>query len=361
MADAANNTAEAQLERILYVLAAAKGDEGLALDELATRLGVKPAKVYAEMVQVRDREDYYPAGSALGMLILLERDRVSVPLPGAFRRPTRLTTREAGALGLALRARAAEAPAERRQELLELAQALEKALTPPRRAPRPPARRRRAPVPEPAPETVPPRLAWAVALDPGEGALAGVRVLVERASASRTPVRIRYVKPGAAGPADRLIHPYALVSAEGTWYVIAHSPESKGMRLFRLDRVVEASLVSGAFEVPADFDPAEYVQGARPYFAEHDVAAVVRYSARVAPWVLERGEAEVQEDGSVVVRPRVADPRWLVRHVLGFAGEAEVLEPEELRDAVTRAAEAVAAASAGSEMEGGIVSALIRA
>ena len=349
MADAANNTAEAQLERILYVLAAAKGDEGLALDELATRLGVKPAKVYAEMVQVRDREDYYPAGSALGMLILLERDRVSVPLPGAFRRPTRLTTREAGALGLALRARAAEAPAERRQELLELAQALEKALTPPRRAPRPPARRRRAPVPEPEPETVPPRLAWAVALDPGEGALAGVRVLVERASASRTPVRIRYVKPGAAGPADRLIHPYALVSAEGTWYVIAHSPESKGMRLFRLDRVVEASLVEGSsFDVPADFDPAEYVRGARPYFAAHDVGAVVRYSARVAPWVLEHGEAEVQDDGGVVVRLRVADPRWLVRHVLGFAGEAVVLEPEGLREMVVEAAERVGKATPGA-------------
>jgi predicted DNA-binding transcriptional regulator YafY len=69
---------------------------------------------------------------------------------------------------------------------------------------------------------------------------------------------------------------------------------------------------------------------------------VVRYSARVAPWVLEHGEAEVQDDGSVVVRLRVADSRWLVRHVLHFAGEAVVLEPEEMREAVTRAAERVA-------------------
>src|SRR5690606_40411144 len=58
-----------------------------------------------------------------------------------------------------------------------------------------------------------------------------------------------------------------------------------------------------------------------------DVEVAVRYSPRIARWVEERAPCERREDGSVVVRHRVADPRWVVRHVLQYGAEAEVLEP----------------------------------
>ena len=372
-------TAEAQLGRILYILAAARGAGGIALDELAARLGVTPATVRNDVAEVTAREFYHPAASVLGMTILLERKRISVPVAGEFRRPMRLTPREAGALGLALRARAAEAASGYREELLELAEQLERALT--GRGMRGHSRAASAfragagfggtsassnkpgsgsgagserpgagaeagaftfagtGTGSRAKSQGPGRgLATAIRIEVGQGAEGGVRLLIERAVAARRPVRIRYLKPGDAAPADRAIQPYALVSAEGEWYVVAYSPEGRGMRLFRLDRVLEAEVLAGSFEVPADFDVGDYTRGGRPYRADQDVECTVRYSALVAPWVLEQGEAEPCADGSVRVCFRVADPRWLVRHVLQFAGEAVVEGPKEMRERVKEAA-----------------------
>ena len=36
-------------------------------------------------------------------------------------------------------------------------------------------------------------------------------------------------------------------------------------------------------------------------------------------------------DGSVTETYQVADPHWIVRHVLQYGPEAEVVEPEEVR------------------------------
>ena len=68
----------------------------------------------------------------------------------------------------------------------------------------------------------------------------------------------------------------------------------------------------------------------------------VRYGPRIARWLLERGAGEADDDGSVVVTHEVADPRWLVRHVLQYGPDAEVLEREEVRGLVREGAERVA-------------------
>ncbi len=344
--DPAAATAEAQLARILYILAAARGEDGVSVRELATRLGVEPATIRDDVAEVTGREFYHPAASVPEMTILLERGRISVPVAGEFRRPMRLTPREAGALGLALRARAAEATSPLEEELLELATSLERALTAPsprthRASSGSPGGRGTESGPGPGPGPKRHTLATAVAIDPGVGA-EGVRLLLEDAIVRRTPVRMTYLKPGDAAPAERVVHPYALVTAEGAWYLLAYSPERQGVREFRLDRILAAEATEGGFELPADFDPAWYTHEGKPYHASEDTEAVVRYSARVAPWVRERWGGQAQADGSVVVRHRVADPRWLVRQLLGFAGDAVVEAPAEMREAVRRTAEDVA-------------------
>lgn len=141
--------------------------------------------------------------------------------------------------------------------------------------------------------------------------------------------------------------PYALVFSRGHWYVIGHSEQVDAVRVFRLDRVLEAEPTAETFEIPNDFDPADYVEEGAVFRAGEEVRATVRYSRRIARWIIEREEVEEQPDGSVIVRHRVADPRWIVRHVLSYGAEAEILEPEDLREL---AREAVAAElSAGAD------------
>lgn len=310
------DTAEAQLERILHILAAAgcAGHDGIALADLAAGLGTTEEAVLADIAKLEERDYYHPAGSELDLVVLVEDGRVISW--GVFDRPLRLTLREAAALGMALRARAAEADGEQGTALLALARDLETRLA----------------------SADPDALVRAFGFDPADGAEGGTRMLLERSVERRTPVEIQYFKPGAEAPASRVVHPYGLACAEGRWYVVAHCTLRGATRVFRLDRILHATVLEGTFERPGGFDVAGYLADGRMYHADADVEAVVRYSPTIARWVREHGPVEELADGAVRVRHRVADPRWLVRHVLQYAGEAEVLEPPELRAAVAHAA-----------------------
>src|SRR6266480_7326571 len=61
----------------------------------------------------------------------------------------------------------------------------------------------------------------------------------------------------------------------------------------------------------------------------------VAFSPRIARWLEERyPDGREAADGRYVVTFKVADPAWFVREVLQYGAEAEVLEPEGLREAV---------------------------
>jgi predicted DNA-binding transcriptional regulator YafY len=73
------------------------------------------------------------------------------------------------------------------------------------------------------------------------------------------------------------------------------------------------------------------------YTPDDPVEVTVRYSPRVAGWLRERGPVEEQEDGSVVVAYSVSDPTWIVRLVLQYGPEAELLGPRPIRELLVEA------------------------
>ncbi|HEX7091803.1 MAG TPA: WYL domain-containing protein [Longimicrobiales bacterium] len=339
------------LSRILYILPVAARDGGASVDELAAALDITPQQVVDAINQVITRSYYHPAGPAEELQVGLEHGRVTVWTTGEFRRPARLSPLEALALGLGLRALAAETRADRRAELLALAARLERDLAPPpepehvgasaggtrtreelRRKYDPAYRDEAAPARAPSP-------AFTLALVPDAD------VLGVLADAARECCRcvVVYLKQGAAAPEERRIAPYMLLHAEGEWYVLAHDADRDAPRLFRVDRMLSAQLDRERFTVPEDFDPRPWIApDGRLYRADEDSEVVVRYSPRIARWLAERTEHEPQPDGGIVVRHRVADVRWIVRHVLQYGGEAEVLEPAHVRVLVAEAAERLA-------------------
>jgi predicted DNA-binding transcriptional regulator YafY len=62
----------------------------------------------------------------------------------------------------------------------------------------------------------------------------------------------------------------------------------------------------------------------------------VRYSRRVARWIAEREGRELAPDGSLIVEHPLADAESGVRHVLQYGPEAEVIEPQSLREEIVR-------------------------
>ncbi len=308
-------TAHDRLQRLLHVLPAAARDGGASVDDLAETLGTSPGRILEDLRAVTDRVFYHPGGWPDDVRILLDGARVRVIHAGGLDRPVRLNPRELLCLAMALRggAAAGHLPGEdgraallRRAEEALCSRSGDAAVSPPVEVPD------RAPDPEALRETV----------------LAATR--------ARSPLGIVYLKSGADDAEGRLVHPYRVAYADGSWYVLAWCTVAEGVRVFRIDRILEAAPADGSFEVPADFDPAPFFDGGKVYHAPDDEVVRVRYSPKVARWVRERAEyreAELEEDGrgGVILRHRVADPGWVVSHALQYGAEAEILDPPEMR------------------------------
>ncbi len=120
------------------------------------------------------------------------------------------------------------------------------------------------------------------------------------------------------------------------------------MRHFRLDRIKSASAGDQRFEPRPDVDPAADVDG-WPRTGEVPASrrARVWISPERARWAREERTVIAElTDGAVIVERGFAGVRYLVRDVLKEAGDAVVLEPEDARDAVRAAAEAIGSAAA---------------
>ena len=77
------------------------------------------------------------------------------------------------------------------------------------------------------------------------------------------------------------------------------------------------------------------------------MVARVLYSPAVARWEVERG-ARPLADGSAINEQKVGSAEWLVGEILRYRGEAELLEPPELRARDRRSARSARRASSAS-------------
>ena len=340
---AERTTAEDRLEMLFHILAFASAEEGATLPELAEALGTTPEEVRRCIEEVTARAFYQPAGTPDPLQVSIEDDRVHVWTGGEFRRPPRLTGHEVLALELGLRVLAGDAPPERTAAILDLVRRLTAQLAAPgvdtlsvpdQRSTadaRAEARRRAEARIEREGSPPPP-------MDEAD-----VQELLLDAVEQRHIVRISYLKPGGDAPEQRTIAPYTLVQATGRWYILAHDRDRDDVRLFRIDRVLDVLPMKETFEVPAGFDAREHLgEDGIAFAADAAAEAVVRYSARVAPWLVERLSGELQEDGALIVRHSVSETDWLVRHVLPYGGDAEVIETTDLRRRVAETAERIA-------------------
>jgi predicted DNA-binding transcriptional regulator YafY len=258
--------------------------------------------VSQDITDVTQRCFYHPAGSGDDLQIELTSDRVSVWTKGDFQRPVTLSLPEAVCLGLALRGEGGEGG-------WALLEKVEGALS----------------------SVTPDQLLQQIEASDLRPEDSGIRATVAEALTEGVSCRIRYLKPGDEAPVARTVRPYALAHAEGSWYLLAYCEVSEEVRIFRIDRILEAAPTGLPIQVPDDFDGGEYLDGSRVYRGGNETTVRVKYSPRIARWISEREGLKPSRDGSLTVTHQVADPHWIVRHVLQYGPDAEVLEPDEVR------------------------------
>jgi proteasome accessory factor BC len=152
-------------------------------------------------------------------------------------------------------------------------------------------------------------------------------------------VRIEYVD-AEGETSKRVIEPYGFERELPWWYLFSWDPrKGGGERSFRLDRIRKAEVLDETFEPRPglQFRKLADTRTARVLFSGH--------SARLR---IERGGATPLTRGHALEDVRVGSAEWLVGEILWFRGEAEVLEPEELRREVLDGAIALRGKIAGA-------------
>ena len=299
------------LARMLELMALASRPGGVGIDDAAGRLDLSRDRLLDDLRLVVVREYYHPPGWTEDIRIEIGGDTIEVSSDGRFDRPPGLNQREALALGLALRTAAHDRPVEERVEMLELATRLDDSLS------------------SMSAGDLWPRIRMEDGSDQE-----GLRGLLEGAIADFGKCRIRYLRSDELQPSDRTIDPYCLVFGSGKWFVIGYCDRRDGIRVFRLDRILEISITGETFEAPQDLDLDGFIDGGRVFSAAQTVPVTVRYSPRIEAWIREKGPVRDAGDGGVLVDFEVADPAWIVRHVLQYGPDAELVEPEDLRELV---------------------------
>ncbi|WP_242333369.1 YafY family protein [Anaeromyxobacter sp. SG66] len=304
-----SDNALARTRRLLVLIPAAwkAGERGLTLDAAARLTGTTVDQVRKDL-EALDGLSLAPAFPEHELLLEIENDRIHASLTMQLVEPPGFALREGAALLAALRPFERDGGPAVRSASRKLRQAIPAYL--------------RGSADELARATdfqVSPPGEWADAL--------------QEAIDRRVEVTMEYRATATADATRKALEPRLLFAQEGHWYLAAWNVEKQEEHLYRLDRVVSVVLgdrVFGRHQGP----PAERYAKGRLYFESGTERAVkVRFRGVAAKLAAERWRAEPQPDGSVVVTAKLTPGPYLYGWVLGFGGEAEVVEPADVRDA----------------------------
>lgn len=311
---AAQDTAAAQLRRLLHVIPRIADGREHPISRLARIAGVEDNRqLIADLESLVDRFDM-PGGFVEGVQVWIDGKTVSV-VSDHFRRPMRLTMPELCALQLGLAVLRSERPPAEHAVFERTLERLRRIITvlPQNRAQ----------------EDI-----RAARLDgPGDRThLAAIR----KALGAQHRIRLEYRGGSAHSSTWRTVCPYGILFASGAWYVAAHCDSSNGLRFFRLDRIEATESTEEAYAIPPEFTLDSIARNGQVLDGTPITTMQVRYSARIARWIAERDEMTLEGDGTLVVDHPVHDVEWAIRHVLQYGPDAEIVAPPEMRAEMAR-------------------------
>lgn len=149
-------------------------------------------------------------------------------------------------------------------------------------------------------------------------------------------VRIRYAGSDG-GVGERTVQPYRLVYRSKAWYLKAFCTKKQDMRTFKLNRILELTLLEESF-VRRSF-PEESADDEESY-----PLVTLRFPKEMAYRVydeFDKGQIERQENGDLIASAGMPEGAWLISFLLSFGAQVEILSPSYLREEIARQAEKI--------------------
>lgn len=305
-----------RLVRMLGIVAYLERHDDVPVEQLAAQFGVPPEQVMADIdtLWVTGTPGYLPDDLIDFDAASYEQGVVRLTESRGMTRPLRLGPREGVALLAALRSLAALRPALDADRAAALDSVLAKVQA----------------------ATGDATAAAPVEVELQVGAAPQVAAAIGTALAERRRLRLRYVDASDV-VTERDVDPVRLVSEDDRSYLLAWSLAADAERLFRLDRVVEATVLAEAaqsHDVAADADVFQPDASGE--------LVTVRLAGR-ARWVAESVPVErthERGDGSFEVELRVVQPAWLRHLLLQVADDVLDVRPVEVAQDTAAAARA---------------------
>lgn len=170
--------------------------------------------------------------------------------------------------------------------------------------------------------------------------------VLARAVAERRQLELQYRKPGQKAE-PRIVDPYHLANINGEWFLFAYDHARKDIRTFAPARIQSAAQTGKSFERSQKFSLEKRLRdsfGVHSGEGKFDVA--IRFAPCVADYIREKKWHPSQslrefKDGSVELKMKLSSLPEVQRWVLSWGGDARVLQPPELADAVRQSAAAI--------------------
>ncbi len=312
-------TATDRLQRLLALVPYVVSRQVVGLAETASAFGVTEHDLVDDLnmlwcVELRSPDPYCPID------LSYEGGEIMVTQAESMGRPLRLGTDEASALLIGLRL-LAELPGQQDSSAL---------------------RRTIAKLEAAAGEAAAASAQVSVQMD--GRAPADVQAQVGKARQEGKRLHLSYYVPGRDEATERDVDPMRVVFEQGRAYLEGWCRRANAVRLFRLDRVLNLTILDVPAEVPAtaehvDVDSGLFRPSAGDIRVELELAGAGHWVANYYPCekVTDLG------DGRLSVVLRTPDTQWVRRLALRLGEDGKVVSPPELAEQITKDATAALA------------------
>jgi predicted DNA-binding transcriptional regulator YafY len=167
---------------------------------------------------------------------------------------------------------------------------------------------------------------------------------LSKAAAQRTQLQLTYRKPGQHATELRVVDPYHLANINGEWFLFAWCHLRKDIRTFVPARIQAVEPTGQTFARPQKFSLEKRLRDSfGVQSGQGSFEVVIQFNELVADYIREKKWHESQvlrelKDGGLELRMKLSSLAEVERWVLGWAGNAHVLQPPELAESIAEAA-----------------------
>jgi predicted DNA-binding transcriptional regulator YafY len=165
----------------------------------------------------------------------------------------------------------------------------------------------------------------------------------------RKRLSLEYQSQDVTEPVTREVYPLALVYHKFTLYLIAWAEARGEPRNYKVDRITAAEYEPGSLPFnPIEFDLEKYLEGSFGIYQGKGppIAVKIRFKPQVVRYVEEKRwhtseKLTRQPDGTLIAEFRLTSFEEVKNWVLSFGPQAELLEPQSLREEISATIQAM--------------------